>query len=720
MNHGKIPLSSVKQVAAESGLADVELWNYIMQLFGSSPEVMLARGGDLTHDIHHAMSQSIRINAKRFPSMISYINENAPPAIAARVRSYVRYEPAIMADFNTFGRNIPELVLRTKHQLKALTQRLLTQGFRHIVLDSQFGNLFKDGFGTTEGHSMILIDAIVSRVDGATKASAKSALYGIKKETRLEEFTIPWFYMPEQTHILYQQDKKNVIKATTPDSTFLVQCATGISVNAICKATHLTPPRGSGVATPIQVHSIVASPHFGNHTVFIKTLTDWAQIAYVLYLNLTGTPTIFITNDEYCLALAGAVGLPYIIRTPSTKADFVEVYNFDSAVNVLSEEAAAVIRENITIGIPDVAASAIIRDFVTYSNGVVESLEQGLTPPLITAFIESRLRELRERIAGKLMQFPVGAEPPADITAYRFLQHITPLMYVSEYVRESIQAMKTAYSKFAVDVRQSIRTDHGETSMRRVLDITLARFHADPDIVQQVFTHLNFFDVLGPQWVSMLRAFLISRGYQYLAPDRIRYRWNPAKEFLKAFSGLPKLPMQGGGGNGDGKEEEIAAVIAAQYHENITPHIPYLSTEYPSYKPSVSHDLSTRIAALTLTEPPHVQIRRILDVLDAWDADAWETNMDGPFSIAKYRLHDLAEATSQNQNTIAQELTYAILVDPDISTLLPSLEPATELPRLIAALLHLREETSTIHNNRSQSRKHNTADRRRRRSRKRK
>jgi hypothetical protein len=165
------------------------------------------------------------------------------------------------------------------------------------------------------------------------------------------------------------------------------------------------------------------------------------------------------------------------------------------------------------------------------------------------------------------------------------------------------------------------------------------------------------------------------------------------------FMEFPNRATQGGGAyqRGGSSQDEMVAKVIAEYSSIPSEKVflPYLLTPeetaagVDSYKPSVSAVISSCIEALTNTDDLATHLTKIMKVIDAWEIDAFETNIYDIYNIASAKLYKSIDDHADGKIDITQlyrDFAYIILVDNGISTLLPSLHPTKEVLRLIAAI----------------------------------
>lgn len=452
----------------------MQTWASRLYYFGNVADTMIARGGDLVHDIEKAVevkSALMRMNMIDFMRTYPVIGSGE---VADRITLYANKIPQIMRDFNAFRRVdfTPTFWTIEKTKLNELTTHLADMyGVTHIVYDAAFGNIFKHGFGS----GMTYIKSAASEVDGASKFNNSTLRpYGITIETEHRPFNLPYFYGNTTHSISMEMDGDRQVKVSIGGKSVTVQCGSGISVNAICNLVKIPAPRGSGEAgKPVKLTGETTLDDSHNHIVFIKTMTDWAQLAYALGMTYRGVRCVFITNDEYCVALGAALGLPYIIRTPFASADYIEFYNFDTGMVALTVEEkaaiAAVIREPIS------ADSEIYKLIDTFNKGrdrAIKCMESNKVPKIIIdTFTEDY------NTAGKELN-TIGAifghEPTDDlINKFRILATITRDAYMEAEVKRRLSQLHTKYVGFGVALQTEFHKKIAEdtTTISRIVPL---------------------------------------------------------------------------------------------------------------------------------------------------------------------------------------------------------------------------------------------------------
>jgi hypothetical protein len=711
-------------------LAGDPLWQAILQNFGASSDVMISRGGDLAHDIYSAMEEPIIAAAQEYPSMLEFIHNTSPPAIRDAIRArcveYMRNEAAIVADFNNLKGGIQPVILdRTPGALGQLTSDLLANGYTHIVLDAQFGNIFKEGFGSVDAEHMTLLDACVSRIDGATKIKDERKLNGVQRETDAIPFIFDWFYstpdLGQTRHTLSHKAEINTVECSfQKGASFSVYCRKGISVNAICTTANITAPRGTGeAAEEVTLDSpvVIRPSNLGNHLVFIKTMTDWAQIVYTLQRNLKGLRTILITNDRFCLDLAAAVGLPYVIFTPPTP--YIHVYKFDPAANTLTAEEDDTIRAHIMQGITADQAGRIMGVFDNIYAEFIEVAERHRSVrmmPYFKAFILNEVAAIRSRIDELITLFPPG-QNPQDVSKFRYLLRQTPLQYITYTMISLMNRLYVTYMEVSSDINPIVNAkDIKPDALDTVFDTLSIKFYNNLDIIKEFFSRLNMSNAVGKvgrAYDKEINEYLLERNITDGTVIRSQYIDNLKKiieqllRWFKSESVIQNLQtaLQAGGayqqgGSSSNYKDDISAVIEeyrAIPKEAIF--LPRMLTEeeersgvVDTYKPSVSAVISSYISELNTVDDLSTHLNRLMKVMEAWKVDAYETNIKSEFAIAKSDLYEWIEEMQSGAMTpteLSEKFAYTILVDPAISTLLPSLHPTEETLKLIDAIMHI-------------------------------
>lgn len=425
-----------------------EAFARFMAAIAADPENLTSRIGDLIHDILQEVSSPIppaRTSMREFVGLL-----HPGDAALGHIPSFLQNSNNILAVMNTFGRT-PPIQLFPAKELSGLQAYLRGQGVKNILLDSQFGNIFTKGFG--EGFTYI--DATVSQIDGASKIGAKVlGEIGIRYQQRYDEFVLPHFY----SGVMHRIRTGSAATTNTVDIAYdgpagkanaTIACKSGISVNAICNAVGLDAPRGTGEeGTPIQI-TANAGAYGKNHIVFVKTLTDWSQLAYCYYLNNMGESTVFITNDEFCLCLAAILGLPFVLRTPSTKATNIELYSFSNSP--IEAEEAARIQANIRQGVTPEQRDALLRH-------IAEALPAENGENILTECLKLEL----EALAKSVRTFLDGIKEDIDLHQFRFLATTSLFEYVRTTIDDRLYKLYMKFSKFRIHISHcysNINTD---------------------------------------------------------------------------------------------------------------------------------------------------------------------------------------------------------------------------------------------------------------------
>ena len=429
-----------------------EAFTRFMAAIATDPENLTSRIGDLIHDILQEVSSPMKGPSPPRPiSMRDFVGILHPgDAALGHIPSFLQNSNNILAVMNTFGRT-PPIQLFPAKDLTGLQAYLHGRGVKNILLDSQFGNIFTKGFGA----GFTYIDATVSQIDGASKIGAKVlGELGIRYQQRYDEFVLPHFYSGVMHRIRTGATNTVDIAYDGPAgrANGSIACKSGISVNAICNAVGLDAPRGTGEeSTPIQI-TTSGGAYVKNHVVFVKTLTDWSQLAYCYYLNnVVGESTVFITNDEFCLCLAAILGLPFVLRTPSTKATNIELYSFSNTP--IEAEEAARINANIRQGITPEQRDALLRYI---AEAVPAEDGENILSECLTRELTSLANSVRKFIDG----FPPRGE--VDLHQFRFLANTSLFEYVRTTIDDSLYKLYLKFSKFRIHISHcysNINTD---------------------------------------------------------------------------------------------------------------------------------------------------------------------------------------------------------------------------------------------------------------------
>jgi hypothetical protein len=320
--------------ALPPGVTRDQLWNASLSLFTTVDDGMKTRGGDLTHDIGTRM----RVPIAPGQTMQEFITSFAPAAqqvnISSAIDQYISNPERIKQDFRAFrmGNYPPQIFNRVEGELQNLTDYLRHSGVQYMYLDAQFGNLLKEGFG----RGLTYLSNIASDTDGGSKLSYHNvANAGIPYTYDTTPFIFNYLY-PNVTHSLSKNGNKNTVTISYGGQSETISCLSGISVNAVCQAAGIGAPRGSGESgNPIVIED--AQTLSNHHIVMLKTMTDWSELIFTKLLAMMGIRVVLITNDEFCLALAATLGLPYVIRTPYAGCTYIELYQFDPNFDALDE-----------------------------------------------------------------------------------------------------------------------------------------------------------------------------------------------------------------------------------------------------------------------------------------------------------------------------------------------------------------------------------------------
>ena len=449
---------------ATIGIPDIQRWETRLYYYGNVNDTMIARGGDLVHDIGSAVNVAI----PRGVSMIDFIGTYSPAA-AATVSTYITRIPQILRDLNDFRRvkYPPKTYKWDKISLAYLTSELRRKGVGYIVYDAGFGNIFKDGFGT----GMTYIKSAASEVDGASKFRDETLRrLGISVNTEYTPFSLPYFYGSTINHtISFDGAIRRVTIGLNPAGAApqqaVVQCVSGISVNAICNSVSIPAPRGSGEAgSPVTFAGNIAVNQ-ENHVVFVKTMTDWAQLAYALLLKEMGIKCVFITNDEYCLALGAALGVPYMIRTPYTGCEFVELYEVDPTDIELTASEREAILAKLSVLTED--QQSIIRNkkhnFNQRIDRAIGCMRMNHVPEsIITAFIMdyitagAEMNTIYSTIGTAIANKERLTNP--ELVNFRPLITMSIDNYIQEQITRRLVAIHTKYVAFGVTMQTELHT----------------------------------------------------------------------------------------------------------------------------------------------------------------------------------------------------------------------------------------------------------------------
>lgn len=715
-------------------------WRSRLYYFGMVSDTFDARSGDLRHDIGDAITELVP-PARR--SMREFIETYPIPAIAGRgaeVDAFVRSLPSVMRVFNTYRRNqfVPELFKRNPKDpssLKPLTDSLRATGVQYIVYDAGFGNIFKDGFG--KGMANIISSA--GDADGGSKiGDATLSRFGVNSVTDYRPFVVHDFYGNDIKHTISVNDdgmKQVTISkrggvvlggagSAAAEQHITIECETGFSVNAICNAVGITAPRGSGEAgSPITIIDEDPIPNSRNHIVFIKTLTDWAQLVYALLQTALGRKCVFITNDEYCLALGAALGVPYMIRTPYAACDYVELYKFDPAVEALTSADEARIRRNLSVIDPNT-----IRTLRDNFNQKRDRVEYCMTTSRVPEIIRIQFIADYNEVGRELNTiFDFFGKPEDDYTIeqvrrYRSLINNTAADYIRNEMKRHLSELHTKYVAFGVTMQTELHTNirNDPDTIPRVVSLISSLVGNDRDHILGVFGFLGGNDLrienrhdapaMGG-WVTYYAHYLrVTLNSDYVAVryqderffPRARKNWDDQMMSLKwsmwelirdiptltavipqptvrpealCFRDIIPAPaagaevaaqfVQAGGAGGDTIPGGFP--IDDDDREYIEKEIKFIKS-VPSdsgYTPSCS-DINDILAEVpTSFSSIEEKIEWILNTMKKQQIDAYESNMGKEFEILMSDLDQLYEAMKAGEitpTTMRKQLEYVLTV----------------------------------------------------------
>ncbi len=445
----------------------VQKWALLLKLFSYVGDGMKARGGDLIHDIGGVpMTTPLHDTGV---SMFDFIlsQSTSLDTIGPALARYVASIPSIMADFRQFrlSQFAHRPYMLNDVSLRGLTTYLTDRNVNTISLDSQFGNIFRSGFGTNK----TLLMSNVCEIDGASKLSQRTAVRcNLNYAVDNTPFTLPYLYGDVKHTITHTQIGGNYVNISYPTiappgiASISVSCTSGISVKAVCDNVGLEIRRGGDAATnPITISDISPNAtYLQNHIVMIKTMTDWAQLAYVKLLTLLGIQTVFITNDQYCLALAAAMGLPYVIRTPAPNSEYIEFYEFDPISTALTPAEQDQIRNNMRLTAPICTQiSEIMANFNLTFQNVYACMIGGIVPivPItvrdyLIQKLNSIINDLNTGILADCQTITnTGAGP--DVNNYRQLIYIGLIDYINDFIRTRLTNICTSFINFGVQMQ---------------------------------------------------------------------------------------------------------------------------------------------------------------------------------------------------------------------------------------------------------------------------
>jgi hypothetical protein len=705
---------------ATSGIENpIQKWVSRLYYHGNVADTMIAKGGDLVHDIGAGVQT--KINGV---SMIDFIGVNASADIVARVNEYVSRMPQIMRDFNTFRRDQfpPRIIFKNRDNLQGLTADLRANGVNYIIYDAAFGNIFKEGFGS----GLTYIKSAASEVDGASKIGDDGLrAAGIIPREEYTSFSFPYFYGPNITHTLSidRGIRRIAVSITQPGGapvqTANIMCSKGISVNAICKLVGIEPPRGSGTAgSPITLVNNTIAPYSDNHIVFIKTMTDWAQLVYALLLTAMGLQCVFITNDEYCLALGAALGLPYMLRTPYAGCDYVELYEFDPTAANISPAEIATIRGILSAPIAaDSRIPILINRFNKSRDRAIECMSRNNVPEIIRRMFYQDYNTAGRELHIIYSQFNSGvvdALSDDQIRLFRSLLTLSRDHYIDNEVSLRLARIYTKYVSFGVSLYTELHTNIATDTdtISRVVNIIRGFIGDDMGHIMEVFNSFRDKDghisVFGDALPGGRKTLLWQEYYQYyltaalpgavFVPVKAGDEWGNQSLSLKramweivrntpslagtitapigpcskeiipdAPAGVGESFVQVGGDNTDTLPDGTYP-INDDIRKYIEAEIAFIY-DVPSdsgFKPSCSKINDILDAAPESFPTVKEKIQWILTTLKTLQIDAFESNMGPDFEILMSNLDDVYELMIAGQITpteMREQLEYVLTLN---------------------------------------------------------
>ena len=664
----------------DTGKPITNAWRNTLHQFGTATDIALARGGDLIHDIGAAAIQPISNSpAAGNTSMIDFISA-IMPGYAATLTGYIRSIPAILRDFNQFRLNsISSTQIRYERAaLEAFTAQLLAQGVNHVCLDAQFGNLFSSGFGS----GMTYIASTASEIDGASKVgSAKLQRAGLTFATDTTPFVFPDFYTGV-AHKLERTGDLNTVEIAVGANNIKVSCPSGFSVNSLCQLLKIAPPRGTGEpGKPITIVSGTAIANHLHHIMMVKPMTDWAQIVYVFLLNMLGVRTVFITNDQYCLALAAAIGLPYIIRTPYAGSYTIEFYMCDPNFAPLSPADDAQIRAMFPIG-PDASLQTLIDDWnYKIAKAIACMITYNIPPPIIELF---RAEMKAVTVEMNTILTALRGAAPADISPYRALLNVTVTAFIKTKIEQATTSVAIRFASLGDRLFQQLHVNiKDDTDTIANVYYILNEYFSTQAEFMGVFNRLAGNDEristrgTAPvgNWETYYRHYLAQVAPAYAATyvyDRPN-GWDNQRDTLRRamYTIAPHAILPPFGICADiappasnptfqvgGAEDDDAARIAEDIMRMYKEHVTYVPNEY--IKPSVSNGIEQMILNGFTDTDPVIRSAEIASVLEAMSTDGDETIGD-LYRINVSSVRDMADAHKRGEISSADYATHVLI-----------------------------------------------------------
>jgi hypothetical protein len=236
--------------------------------------------------------------------------------------------------------------LATLTQVTPTNPTPILSNISQIVQDSINSNPFRSKKNTTNPHligagrgaasgtpPLQYIDNLVTKLDGATKLSQEN-IGNTEYTEQNDPFPIHMFLAgyrhtyrvsPENPRI-FQIVIERVEGGGAVAPVCVISCTAGISVNAVCAVAGIPLPRGEGtVGKPVTVAwNIPEANRDYALIVYVKTLTDWAQI---YYCSLYGAA--LVTVDTFALRAAWWLRTPVVILM---KKGYCEIYVYDPRI----------------------------------------------------------------------------------------------------------------------------------------------------------------------------------------------------------------------------------------------------------------------------------------------------------------------------------------------------------------------------------------------------
>jgi hypothetical protein len=369
-----------------------KVWEQLLHKFANSSQFWLVRGGDIIHDFKSVINKSVggpKIMPSAANSILNFIEHEAPAKLRDKLERLTHGSDIVIRDEifplrkNKF---IPETIsISNKEGLRSLTERLKSFGVQHIYLDAQFGNMFRDGVG----RGMTFVFSTASQLDGATKISPdKLTRYDIDSKFDFKTFNVPFFTQKEndtvnltmkfypgpnvkEIDITHVNDSEEIIKQCN------LRTSNCFTIENLKRCVGLAP---QDPVRPINISEGHPPYDWRNHEIItMKAATDWSQLIYTLLLNNCGMKTVFVTNDNICLAQAAILGVPYVLfsRTMGDDEEVIEFYIFDERQTSLTPDQSEKIKEILR----EPLSSELIASFASPFNDAVERFKANMILP---------------------------------------------------------------------------------------------------------------------------------------------------------------------------------------------------------------------------------------------------------------------------------------------------------------------------------------------------